>query len=240
MCCRSTLFILLLVLCGCSFSDDEPSMAVFTASFDFSKSQDGWEADFADLPPSKEDSLFYELKFSYTNLPEHLGAKKSIMLSGNNHSDDLFMFIKRKVSGLIPNTTYRLVFEVELASNAPKGSVGAGGSPGESVFLKAGASGIEPVKMVKSEQVVLNIDKGNQSTSGTDAITLGDIAIPGTATDYAIISRSNASSSSSSPVFMAQSNNAGEMWLLIGTDSGFEGTTTVYYTMVNIVFSTAY
>lgn len=159
MCCRNITSILLIVLfCSCSLSDDNPSISVFTASFDFSKSQDDWEGDFSDLPATDEDSTFYELKFAYTNLPSSLGSKKSIMLSGNNHSDDLFMFIKRKITGLIPNTRYTLVFEIELASDAPKGSVGVGGSPGESVYLKAGASEVEPTKVVQIDKYVLNVD----------------------------------------------------------------------------------
>lgn len=214
-------------------------MSVFTASFDFSESLDGWEADFVDLPAGEDDSAFYELQYAYTALPQNLGGKKSIMLSGNNHSDDLFMFIKRKITGLAPNTTYTLVFEVEMASNAPQGSVGAGGSPGGSVFLKAGASKIEPAKVVESDRFVLNVDKGNQSMPGVNAIVLGDIAIPSDASDYTLITRSNAASSSS-PVFMAQTNNEGDIWLLVGTDSGFEGITTIYYTRINIIFSANY
>jgi len=157
------------------------------------------------------------------------------MLSGNNHSDDLFMFIKRKVSGLTPNTSYNLVFEVEVASNAPEGSVGIGGSPGNSVYLKAGASNIEPVKNIQGDQYVLNIDKGNQSDGGANAIVLGDIATPLTVAEYALITRNNASSSAEP--FIAESNSAGDIWLMIGTDSGFEGTTTVYYTKVKVLFS---
>ena len=186
-------------------------------------------------PSNAEDSSFYELKYDYTNLPANLGTQKAIMLSGNNHSDDLFMFIKRKVTGLNPNTSYTLVFEVELASNAPKGSVGAGGSPGESVYLKAGASEIEPVKNVQGDQYVLNIDKGNQSEAGSNATVLGDIAIPSTVAEYTLITRNNASPSSQP--LIAQSNSNGDIWLMIGTDSGFEGTTTVYYTKVKVLFS---
>ncbi len=238
MCCRNISSFLLIVLSSCSFSDDNPSISVFTASFDFSKSQDGWEGDFADLPANHEDSAFYELKFAYTDLPSNLGAKKSIMMSGNNHSDDLFMFIKRKIAGLIPNTNYTLVFEIELASDAPGGSVGVGGSPGDSVYLKAGASSVEPAKVVQSNQYVLNLDKGNQSTSGSNVIVLGDIATPSGGHGFKLISRTNASYSAQP--FIAQTNSAGEIWLLVGTDSAFEGTTTVYYTKMNIVFSTAY
>jgi hypothetical protein len=239
MCSRFISLIILIFACNCSSDDNNPGISVYSASFDFSQSLDGWEADFTDLPSNKDDSSFYELTFAYTDLPANLGAKKAIMLSGANHSDDLFMFIKRKISGLTPNTSYNIVFEVELASNAQRGSVGIGGSPGESVFLKAGASELEPKKVAQNNQYVLNIDKGNQSTNGNDAITLGDIAIPSTATHYTLITRTNASPYTSpyNQTFIAQSNSEGEIWLVIGTDSGFEGTTTVYYTKVNVVFS---
>ena len=228
-------FVCMMLLCSCSLSDDDKGISVFSVSFDFSESADGWTADFADLPANAEDSIFYELKHGYTNLPANLGMRKAIMLSGNNHSDDLFMFIKRKVTGLNPNTSYTLVFEVELASNAPKGTVGAGGSPGESVYLKAGASEIEPVKNLEGDRYVLNIDKGNQSEAGSNATVLGDIATPLTVAEYTLITRNNASPSAEP--LIAQSNNAGEIWLMIGTDSGFEGTTTVYYTNVKVLFS---
>lgn len=235
---RKILFAFLILLGGCSI-DDDPSASIFTASFDFSESLDDWQADFAELPAGEDDSAFYELRYAYTNLPQNLGSKKALMLSGNNHSDDLFMFIKRKITGLVPNTTYTLVFEVQLASNAPQGSVGAGGSPGGSVFLKAGASKVEPAKTVENGRYVLNIDKGNQSTSGQNAIVLGDIAIPANTTDYTLISRSNVASSYG-PLFMAETNSEGEIWLVVGTDSGFEGITTLYYTRINIVFSAPY
>ena len=236
MCSRWLFLSCLIIFSSCSLSEDSPGISVFSASFDFNDSQEGWVADFTDLPPGAADSSFYELKFSYTDLPAHLGARKSMMLSGTNHSNDLFMFMKRKISGLAPNTLYNLVFEVELASNASEGSVGTEDSPGKSVFLKAGASDVEPVKTIQSNQYVLNIDKGNQSTSGRDAVTLGDIAVPASYSDYALISRSNASGQP----FIAKSNNDGEMWLIIGTESGYMGTTTVYYTAVNVLFSASY
>ena len=235
MCSRIIVLVCIMFLCGCSLSDDDQGISVFSVSFDFSQSDEGWTADFTDLPPKVEDSSFYELKYDYTDLPANLGSRKAIMLSGNNHSDDLFMFIKGKVPGLIPNTSYTLVFDVELASNAPKGSVGAGGSPGESVYLKAGASEIEPVKDVQGDNYVLNIDKGNQSAEGTNAVVLGDIAIPSTVAEYTLITRNNASPSAEP--FIAKSNGNGDIWLMIGTDSGYEGTTTVYYTKVMVLFS---
>ncbi len=39
---------------------------------------------------------------------------------------------------------YKIQIDIELASNVPTHAVGIGGAPGESVYLKAGASPIEP------------------------------------------------------------------------------------------------
>jgi len=235
MCSRLIVLLSLVFLCGCSLSDDNQGISVFSLSFDFSQSEEGWIADFTDLSSNMDDSSLYELKYDYTTLPANLPTRKAIMLSGNNYSNDLFMFIKRKITGLVPNTSYTLVFEVELASNAPKGTLGAG-APGDSVFLKAGASQFEPVKNIQGEKYVLNIDKGNQNTPGANAIVLGDITIPTTVPEYTLITRNNAAPSSP---FIAKSNSAGEIWLMIGTDSSFEGTTTLYYTKVNVLFSAA-
>ena len=232
--CGKLIFLIGLTgLFGCDLSSDSSGILVFSYGFDFSESQHNWVVDFTDFPAGT-DSSSYELKFAYTDLPPNVATnKKSMMVSGNNHSDDLFMFMKRKISDLSPNTDYTLVFEVELASNAPKGAVGIGGAPGESVFLKAGAASMEPKKIIEDNQYALNVDKGNQNTSGEIAIVLGDIAVSYDTQDYSLISRNNTGNTP----FIARSNSKGEIWLIVGTDSGFEGTTTVYYTRVNVVFS---
>jgi hypothetical protein len=201
-------------------------------NFDFNQEMHSWQPGFSDYPSGKNDSAFYELKYAYTDVPSSLGAGKAIMISGNNHSDDLFMYLKRKVTDLKPDSYYSLTFTVELASNAPAGA--AGGSPGEAVFLKAGASEIEPKATVQNGNYVMNIDKGNQSTAGTNMITIGDIATANTTATYAIINRSN---SIYNTPFEAKTNSSGELWLIIGTDSGFEGVTTLYYTKINVVLS---
>jgi hypothetical protein len=237
--CGKLGFVVMLVvgLAGCDFSADEGGILVFTHTFDFSKEQGDWIIDFSDYPANPMDSTDYELESAYTDRPVNLGVNlKSIMISGNNHSDDLFMFMKRKITGLSPNTDYAIVFDVELASNASKGSVGIGGAPGESVYLKVGAIGMEPKAVIDDDQHVLNVDKGNQASSGESTVTLGDIAVPPYTDGYALITRTN--SASQSP-FIARATSKGELWLIVGTDSGFEGVTTVYYTRVNVIFSTA-
>jgi len=131
MCGKLVIIATLVIgLMGCSMPADEGGIVVFSHTFDFSKEQGDWVVDFSDFPADATDTTGYGLQFAYTDRPANLGSNlKSMMISGTNHSDDLFMFMKRKVTGLSPNTDYTIVFDVELASNAPKGTVGIGGAP---------------------------------------------------------------------------------------------------------------
>lgn len=215
---------------GCEPSIESDGFYVFSTVYDFKNESYGWEGDFADYPI--EDSIKYALKFDYTELPANLGTGKALMLSGNNQSDDLFMFLKKKLTGLRPNTEYSISFEVEFATNVGTGTIGVGGSPGESVYLKAGAHAEEPKKIALDGYYVMNIDKGNQSSRGEDMIVIGTISST-YANDYNYVleTRNNIT------VFTARTNQKGELWLIVGTDSGFEGTTTIYYSHITIVLS---
>jgi hypothetical protein len=204
-----------------------------TITFDFAQSDFGWIPGFADYP-SDADPDFYELQSDYRNRPANLGGDGSIFISGNNHSDDLFMFIKKSLAGLTSNTLYKLTIHVELASQYPTGLGGIGGSPGDSVYLKAGGSTIEPDTVIQDwgygGYYRMNIDKGNQSEGGQDVLVLGTIAKPDDGTfDYVLIERDNATN----PIY-AWSGASGQLWLLVGTDSGFEGTTSIYYTKITV------
>ena len=199
--------------------------------FDFTARDEGFAAGFADLPATY-DPTYYALQSSRTNLPAYLGGKPALFISGVNHSDDLWMYWKRKVTGLLPNTVYEATFDLELASAAPAGMVGVGGAPGESVFLKAGASTAEPIAVIGREGWLrMNVDKGNQSQPGIAASLLGHAAKPDDGgNNYAIIRRDNRSSRL--PVTTAAD---GSLWLFFGSDSGFEGLTSLYYTKFTAV-----
>lgn len=202
-------------------------------SWDFSQDSLGWQGGFADYPQGEEG--FYELDFGLFPLPANLGAHSALFITGNNHSDDLFMYFRHFVTGLTPQTTYHVTFNVELASNAPDGSFGIGGSPANSVYLKAGVTQVEPLAQTKagSNFLELNVEQGDQSQGGKDAVVLGDIAKPDDGTfDYALIKRDN-----SDDPFTFRADESGSAWLYFGTDSGYEGTTSLYYTQFQAQFT---
>ncbi|MBX2968845.1 MAG: hypothetical protein KF803_05715 [Cyclobacteriaceae bacterium] len=216
---------------GCMLSND--NITVFSYSYEFSTSDEGWDGDFADYPEG--DSIFYELNFKRDTVPGTSGNRKGLMLSGNNHSDDLFMFVRKKLTGLKPNTTYRVLFNVRFASKEKTGAVGAGGAPGESVFVKAGITLERPEKFLTDGMYRMNVDIGSQSQAGNDAMVLGHIGVAANTERFTEVFRNNNSTNS----FLITTDQSGDVWVLIGTDSGYEGITTVYYTTIDIFFNEA-
>src|SRR6476660_3103153 len=84
--------------CGDSVGVTDDS---FDISFDVSNDFQGWTAGFSDYPVGKETE--WALSSSLAPLPAPLDAsRKGILLSGQNHSDDLFMYVTREGARLAP------------------------------------------------------------------------------------------------------------------------------------------
>ena len=140
--------------------------------YDFGSDAEGWTFGFADLPVDFDQSIF-ELDHGHRPLPDGLEGS-GVYVQGHNRSDDLFMFLKKQVGGLRPNATYAVSVSLSLATNVPTATFGIGGSPGESVFVKAGASTVEPVaEEERNRYLRMNIDKGNQANGGEDMMGPG-------------------------------------------------------------------
>lgn len=197
---------------------------------DFRNGQLGWQAAFADYSPLSAPSM--ELDAGIRPLPLELSTPgTAFFIAGHNRSDDLFMFLTKKLTqadGIVPNQQYQVSFRIDFASNAGSNCVGIGGAPGESVTLKTGATGREPqVTLDAANHFRVNVDKGNQSQGGTEASVAGNIA-NGTSNcsgdaPFVSITRSH------THTHTVQANGFGEIWLIVGTDSGFEGLTRLYY-----------
>jgi uncharacterized lipoprotein YbaY len=232
----STVIVLLALATGISTASAQtPELATGNAfEFTFATDAEGWAADFADLPADFEQAS-YELDSGLRELPEGLSGN-GFYIQGHNRSDDLFMYLKRQVDGLLPSTTYQVTVEVDLATNVPGGSVGIGGSPGESVYVKAGASANEPSQAQDSlGWLRSNIDKGNQSNGGSEMVVIGNVSHPDVVGDeYRIKTLIN-----NVAALQVSSDADGRIWLVVGTDSGFEGLTALYYSRISYTFAPA-
>lgn len=202
-----------LALAGCGGATAPGDEVRF--DFDFRSDPSGWEADFTDFPEGRDEDVNFEA--GVRELPDPLEGT-ALFHRGLNISDDLFMYFKRPVSGLEPGARYRASVEVEIASDVGQDcSVGVG----PNVFVKAGAAGTEPVRVVDERgNVRLSVDKGNQRNSGENALLLGDIrnGRPGCGDDVPFATRTLAGEET----LTVSADENGDLWLFLGSESAFE------------------
>jgi hypothetical protein len=203
---------------------------------DFSRGSGGWLAEFTDYDINQGGlRRLAEIR----PLPAETGIEASgFYLQGMNGSDDLFSLLKKPLEledGIEPGASYDVEFLIEFASNAPIGCPGAGGSPGDSVYLKVGASTVEPVPILGEEGLRLNLDKGNQSEDGEDATSAGNVANGLECTPenerYVLIERRQAHAN------RVTASEHGRLWLFVGTDSGYEGLNQLYYSRIVVTLT---
>jgi hypothetical protein len=220
-------FVAILAVLTISCSDEgsvvDPNK---TINDDFNKSIEGWKWGFADYPEGVEEEWKFTAK--QDTLPEPLdGSKKAFMISGSNHSDDLFMYLTKKVNMPKANQSYEGTFEIDFATNAAEGSVGVGGSPAHSVYLGIGIVSVEPTKQMSDDgNYRMNIKKTNQATDGEDMKVIGDVSNGKEEYEYTLVKRTGK--------FTGKTDSNGNLWIIIGTDSGFEAITTLYYTNIKV------
>lgn len=195
-------------------------------SYEFTNGLQNWLVGYSDYPV--EHAEIYELQHGIKPLPAGFTGQ-GLMISGHNRSDDLFMFIKRRVTGLTPSTRYKAHLQLNFLSNIGPNCMGIGGSPGEAVFVKFGYAEQEP----KQADYYLNVPKGYQSEDGTQAKVIGNFATPGANCD-ADRYKNKTIQTTQQQTLEFTTNTDGSIWFFIGTDSGFEGLTTIYYRSVEL------
>jgi len=202
----------LLAACGSNNPDDTPQTV--SAIVDFDKGIDGWVGGSSDYTVGTEPSgVVFEQRA--------LGAPltgKGYYITGHNRSDDMFLYVKKQFHGLVKSSSYKVTFTLKFASSVPSGCFGVGGSPGESVYVYAAALDNEPKTTTANNHVTMNFDKGNQGTAGKEAQILGTI---GNGLACGTSTPTSKTLKSAAPMTVKTDTN-GDLWLLVGIDSGFE------------------
>ncbi|TCM90680.1 copper amine oxidase-like protein [Paenibacillus sp. BK033] len=200
-------------------------------SYSFTKDTEGWKGGFADLPANYNKDI-YELDFARQFIPvQNNTSNYGLKLAGHNRSDDLFMYLSKGIAGFKPNTSYNVNLKFAMYTEAGGGSIGIGGSPAESIFLKAGILSSEPLSVRASssgeEYYRMNVDIGSQGAGGKDVKVIGNAAKPDA--DKEGYQRVDFEYSAK-----VTANAKGEIFVLIGADSGFEGLTTLYFDDIKV------
>lgn len=217
---------LALALAACNSGTDPEGTIVLQADFNEAS---GWTPDFVDVAVAQEGSV--EFVSGVQTLPPNLPTERfGLYHAGTNVSDDLFMYFKKQVVGLVPEQVYDASFEVSIGSNA-----GAGCDIGpSSIWVKTGISQQQPVRLVDNAGVLrLSVDKGQQQNDGASALNLGDIrnTTAGCTQGAPFAAKTLTSGSRSVEV---QATPDGSLWVFLGSESGFEVRHELYFLTLKI------
>lgn len=220
---------LLLLVSACDATGPEDRVVV--AEFSFADGDRDFEGAFTDYPVGREGDVAFVA--DHRSLPPPLADQGGALYhSGENISDDLFMFFERRIEGLDAGSTYRATFTLQFASDTGEEcTVGAGAL----IVLKAGAAAVEPVPVVEDGNVRLNVDKGNQSNRGEAAVVLGDIrnGEPGCGEDVPFALETVDSGGES---VLVTADEDGGVWVFFGSESAFEVGHELYFTSFEVTF----
>lgn len=199
--------------------------------YDFSASTHQWESFFTDYPVGWEKDM--ELTSGHRPLPESVNASgKGLFIHAVNESDDVKMLFRRRVSGLVPNATYKMRVRVQFATSAPSNCPGIGGAPGEAVKAIAAASRVKPEPVVIDDPdpyYHLSIEEqAADAQEWYENAILGHIANSRDCEEKEVFELKALESRRAHDTVTADVDGAA--WLLFGTRSGYERATSLYYT----------
>lgn len=218
---KNILLVALLSIASLWGCNDDSLDAIITVDSNFETALDGWDIEFSGYS-STADSTSLDTLAALARLPRGLDTTRyAVRVFARNTKENMFNYLKKKVTGFAPNGTYQLVLDIDLGTNYPETATG---SPASAVTLKAGASGTEPVTKLANKIYTFNLDKGSGSQAGKDVALTGSVASGRTDTRYATVRHSNAGQP-----FEITANNAGEIWFFVGTESTYRDSTIFYY-----------
>ncbi len=213
------LLALLPLISGC-LSDDNPQdqSPDFISDFTFLDNAGGWVQGYTDYPLDSGASL--DFTFNRQQMPNDT-SEYGLRISGRDNNRDLFMYMWREIGPLEANTTYDLVITVDFIGENLETDTEQDDSPGNVVYLKAGAVNFLPSESISADDtelgyigIVPNFDKGNDANSGTDMLAFGTLTLPNAGqVNDPVVSVFN------SVPFRITTNSQGNLYLLVGTDS---------------------
>jgi len=151
-----------------------------------------------------------------------------MLSSDNSQSGNIFMGLVKQIAAA-PNTNYALNFTVDFLTNVAAGCAGIGASPGDNVYVEVGATGANPSVGYTDSTGLFEFQNLNTNVNLTLAGNFGSEMLKDCYDTTRYVSK-ELSTGTNYPV---SSDDNGNIWLLVGTNSYFEGTTSIYWQNLN-------
>jgi hypothetical protein len=176
------ILLLVLFLNSCSLDSMRPP-TMLISNFDFSDGIEGWQASYANYAPSEQDSFKFSFDYGHFHMPNDTTTIRAMVQTADNRNGKLFMYVKRRISGLTPYKKYNITFNVHFYSQLRESyNIDSIGST-EGSFLKIGTFKHEPVNDTIPDVsnagnfiIVPQFDPGQNDKDGADMIYLGKIS----------------------------------------------------------------
>jgi len=196
---------------------------IVNCSWNFSNGTQGWLPGYSDYKlRTKGLDRIAELR----RLPEEVSAPEGHLgyyLQANNHSGDLFLYLKRQVGpteGLQPNRAYLAHIHVQAVCQSKE------------IFLRAGVTWEEPSTTLIGDYAAFNLNKGRGPIGGVDLRLMSDEQTQDAARpvgdQFHLLSRSV---HQPAPV---RTDQEGTLWITVGSDSASDGLVGIYQYTVGI------
>jgi hypothetical protein len=227
--------------------DDPTGNESVELTYNFQDDTEGWNAAIAQFPADDEDLYEFETEQTTSPFDDEDGV---LLLSATNPHDNLFMYASKQITGLEPNTRYRVSYNIEVASSVIIDTTGVDSDTtgvvtdttavdtdttdvftnlNDTVVIKAGAVSEEPETETTVDNLMQlsGIDIGEPGVDGADLIVLGSFAADTTAAGF-----ETQAMATESPISVI-TNEDGDFWLLIGTET-FGSRAEVYFTKIEV------
>ncbi|AXA89807.1 hypothetical protein [Massilia sp. YMA4] len=234
---------ILALLAACGGDDDDPAgtptgatPTAYARQFttDFTRDTDGWTPESSDYTTATAPSgMVVEQRVTDQLGLGYPAGSKALYVSARNNSSDTFVYLKKQLTGFTANTSYTVTFTVNLLTIAPTGCLGAGATPGESVWAVAGAAPAEPKAVTEGSNVKFSLDKGNNGTAGATSVVLGDI---GNGRGCSLPQQYTPKLYRNVAGPTVKSDAEGKIWVYLGIDSAYNDLSSVYLQSVTTSF----
>lgn len=211
---------LLAALAGCGGGGDDAGGQPVERRFDFAGDAAAWTLGSADYSAETAPT---DLRAVVQAAPAPLSGRV-LAIGGTNRSDDLFVYVLRRLDGLPPGGRYRATLTLQFVATLPQGCLGVGGAPAEAVHVKAGAGTPQPQTVLREGEYRFSWDKGNQGEGGPQGPVLGDLSSSGRDCIPVPAEVRTLSARQAAPVVV---DAAGQAWVWVGYDSGYEAGSTL-------------
>gem|GEM_PF-833104 len=222
------------LLAGCDVLESDAPVTTF--EYDFTQSDHNWEAFISNY--SNADLQQLDFTTDYTNLPSPLSSSENAhFVHAENHPEGFKILYRKQIDGLEPFTPYQIRYTIRFATDVPSGCDEIGEPAGEDVRVLARSHVVKPdttnIQGFDFENI-LNIQHLENPQTWLNESTIGDITNTRGCSESRQFEMKEIRTRSNFDSLTADSN--GRVWLMFGTHTGYQGSTSLYYTYFKAEF----